>query len=297
MALSRGVWGVLATPFTADARDLDLVGFGRQIDLLRSAGCAGVVALGVFGECHALTTAERVRCVEAVVEAALPDLGVVVGIAERSHYTAVEQGRLIARVGQGAIAGLMLQVNTPSVGGLVSHLVGVADAAATGIVVQDHPAASGIRIDPTDLGEAIEQAGVAVAVKAESPPTAPAISLLAPLVEVPVFGGLGGVNLVDELVAGSSGAMTGFSYPEGLVATVDAWFGSGFESARDAWAPWLPLANFESQQGISLALRKEIMVRRGVLRSATVRDSSASLPTSLLDALAAHVRVATGLVA
>ena len=57
--------------------------------------------------------------------------------------------------------------------------------------------------------------------------------------------------------------MTGFSHPEGLRAALDACAAGGFAAARAAWAPWLPLANFEAQAGIGLALRKEILRRRG----------------------------------
>ena len=87
----------------------------------------------------------------------------------------------------------------------------------------------------------------AVGVKSETPPTSVAIAHLAPRLDVPVFGGLGGVGLLDELAAGSAGAMTGFSHPAVLAAVLRAHRDGGFEAARDAWAPWLPLANFEGQ--------------------------------------------------
>lgn len=57
--LERGVWGILATPFTADPSVVDLDGFTRQVELHRAAGGRGVVALGVFGEAAKLSDAER----------------------------------------------------------------------------------------------------------------------------------------------------------------------------------------------------------------------------------------------
>ncbi len=62
-----------------------------------------------------------------------------------------------------------------------------------------------------------------VAVKAEAPPPAPTVAALTKEVDVPVFGGLGGVGLLGELLVSSSGAMTGLTVPEALMATVDAW--------------------------------------------------------------------------
>ena len=120
-----------------------------------------------------------------------------------------------------------------------------------------------------------------VAVKAESPPTPPAVAELTAGTDLPVFGGLGGVGLIDELACGAAGAMTGFSHPEGLRAALDAYAAGGFAAAREAWAPWLPLANFEGQAAIGLALRKEILHRRGVLDTPSVRPPAREVPADL----------------
>ena len=59
--------------------------------------------------------------------------------------------------------------------------------------------------------------------------------------------------------------MTGFSFPEGLIACVNAYHDGGYESAREAFLPYLPLVNFEFQAGIALALRKHSLVHRGLI--------------------------------
>ena len=86
--------------------------------------------------------------------------------------------------------------------------------------------------------------------------------------------------------------MTGFSHPEGLRATLDAHRAGGFEAARAAYAPWLPLVNFEAQQGISLALRKMLLHRRGVLADPFVRPPAPSVPPALLPVLEQHLAAA-----
>jgi len=109
-------------------------------------------------------------------------------------------------------------------------------------------------------------------------------------------GGLGGVGLLDELAAGAAGAMTGFSPPEGLRAALSAWDDGGFPAARAAYAPWLPLVNFEAQPGIGLALRKEILRRRGVLTDAAVRPPAPPLPAELHELIDIHLAAAPGVV-
>jgi 4-hydroxy-tetrahydrodipicolinate synthase len=128
-----------------------------------------------------------------------------------------------------------------------------------------------------------------VAVKAEAPPTPPAIATLTARTGVPVFGGLGGVGLLDELAAGSAGAMTGFSFPEGLKACVDAWQRGGYQAALEAYLRYLPLVNFEAQARIGLAIRKEALRRRGLIAESRVRAPAPGMPESLEKQLDRHL--------
>ena len=91
----------------------------------------------------------------------------------------------------------------------------------------------------------------------------------------PLFGGLGGTCLLDELAVGAAGAMTGFSCTRGLLACVASISGpAGSATTRDVWREYLPLVNFEFQAGIALGLRKHSLVLRGLdpaRRSAAAR--------------------------
>lgn len=84
--------------------------------------------------------------------------------------------------------------------------------------------------------------------------------------------------------------MTGFSFPEGLVATVRAFLQDGVPGARAAWAPWLPLAVFEQQEGLALGIRKEVLRRRGILATAVVREPATPFPPLLDATLSEHLR-------
>ncbi|MCY7288023.1 MAG: hypothetical protein LH624_07170 [Cryobacterium sp.] len=79
----------------------------------------------------------------------------------------------------------------------------------------------------------------------------------------------------------AAGAMTGFSHPEGLQAALNGLVAGGFARARASFTLWLPLANFEAQPGVGLALRKEILRRRGVISDAVVRAPAPALPPRL----------------
>jgi 4-hydroxy-tetrahydrodipicolinate synthase len=94
------------------------------------------------------------------------------------------------------------------------------------------------------------------------------------------------------LAVGAAGAMTGFSYPEALLATVRAFDAGGVRAARETFAPWLPLVNFEAQPGIVLAVRKECLRRRGLLRDPAVRPPAPGFPEALEPLLRDHVAAA-----
>jgi 4-hydroxy-tetrahydrodipicolinate synthase len=140
----------------------------------------------------------------------------------------------------------------------------------------------------------VRQVPAAVAVKSESSPNAPAVAELVAGLDVPVFGGLGGTCLLDELAVGAAGAMTGFSVPEGLIACVEAYRTGGFDAARDVWRDYLPLVNFEFQRGIALGLRKHSLVLRGLIAHDTVRPPAPPPPPRMIELLAEHLRRTPG---
>jgi 4-hydroxy-tetrahydrodipicolinate synthase len=219
----------------------------------------------------------------------------LLGIAGRSTAVAVEQASNVLDAAEEAgaeQAAVMVQVNAADPCLVTSHLTAIHEQTGAGVVVQDYPVASGVHMTVANLARVVEDCGFVVAVKAEAPPTPVAIGALANRPAVPVFGGLGGIGLVDELAMGAAGAMTGFSHPEGLRATIDAFGTGGFAAAREAWAPWLPLANFEAQQGIALSLRKNLLHKRGVLAHPAVRPPAPVMPHSLLPLLDQHLATA-----
>lgn len=283
--MKRGVWGILATPFNDADLSVDLKSLARLVQLYLSAGASGVVALGVLGEAARLSSTERRQVLTTVVKAA-NGLPVVAGMAALATAPAVEEAMWAADAG---VRAAMVLISTNNAAKLIDHLRQISDSSGLEIVLQDHPLTTGIVIQPDVLAQVVRDSGVVVAVKAESPPTAPAIAAIVPEVDIPVFGGLGGVALLDELLAGSAGAMTGFAVPEALVATVQSWERGGYRAAREAYLPWMPLVLCEAQDKVSLAIRKEILKRRGVIAGAKVRPPGMDITPALLHALDAHL--------
>jgi len=87
----------------------------------------------------------------------------------------------------------------------------------------------------------------------------------------------GGLFLPEELSRGADGAMTGFAYPEMMVDVCAAHAKGDVERAHDLFDAYLPLARYEQQQNIGLAVRKHLLYQRGVIASEAVRKPGPKL--------------------
>jgi 4-hydroxy-tetrahydrodipicolinate synthase len=71
--------------------------------------------------------------------------------------------------------------------------------------------------------------------------------------------------------------MTGFAYPEMMVDVWKAHAAGQTERARDLFDAYLPLARYEQQPGIGLAIRKHILAKRGAIAAGTLRKPGSRL--------------------
>jgi 4-hydroxy-tetrahydrodipicolinate synthase len=93
--------------------------------------------------------------------------------------------------------------------------------------------------------------------------------------QVPILTGLGAVYGMFDLERGSDGFMTGFAFPEVLLAMTRAAKAGRAEEAWALYTRYLPLIVFEAQPG--LAIRKEIYRLRGWISHNRVRHPGATI--------------------
>jgi 4-hydroxy-tetrahydrodipicolinate synthase len=138
------------------------------------------------------------------------------------------------------------------------------------------------------LARVAREVPAARTIKLEDPPTpfkTSRILMASGDVRVAVLGGLGGVFLLEELAAGAAGVMTGFAYPEVLVKVVALYRSGRVDEAADLFYRFVPLMRFEFQEGIGMAIRKEVFKRRGVLADASTRAPGPTLDDTTRAAL------------
>jgi 4-hydroxy-tetrahydrodipicolinate synthase len=263
----RGTWFVLPTPFKEDGA-LDLPSVRSLTEAALTWGVDGLTAMGVTSEAVALTAAERTAALREITEAVGGRVPLVVGCSGESEEAVVELAREAGELG--AVSAMVSAPQGHSdLDTLPEFFAIVARGAPIPLVVQDEPAATGVTIPVDRLVESVD-ASRATTVKLEDAPTPPKISdLLAARPGLSVFGGLGGVSALNELRAGACGTMTGFAFPEVLRALRRAQEDGDEDRAETLFGRYLPLIRVEAQGGV--ALRKELLRRRGVIRTSVAR--------------------------
>jgi len=282
-----GVYAVLPTPFRAGG-EIDAESLKRLIDLYLAAGVQGVTALGVASEVSRLSDRERQTVVEVVAGHVAGRSQVVVGTTADGLRTCVEFSRQALALGASAVLVSPPRAPRVSTESVVNHFRLLAEAVDLPIIVQDYPPRSGFVMESGLLARIGREVPAARTIKLEDPPTpfkATRILAAARETKLTVLGGLGGVYLLEELLAGTAGVMTAFTHPEALVRIVASFRDGRVDEAADLFYRVLPLMRFECQEGIGVAIRKEVLRRRGALADASVRAPGPVLDESTRAAL------------
>jgi 4-hydroxy-tetrahydrodipicolinate synthase len=102
---------------------------------------------------------------------------------------------------------------------------------------------------------------------------------------VSILVGNGGLYYPQELARGADGAMTGFAYPDMLIEVWNLFSAGQAAAGEDLFDLYLPLLRHEQHPGFGLALRKEILRRRGFIASSHVRAPGPKLTATDLKEL------------
>ena len=281
---AKGVYLIAVTPFS-DNGALDLASTDRMVDFYLERGATGLTILGILGEATKLTADESRSFVKQVLARVDGRVPVVVG-ASSPGFAAM--GELTQGVMDMGASGVMV---APASGlktddQILAYFDMVNETLGAGVpwVLQDHPVSTGVQLSSAVLLKILKNSPSCVMLKHEDSPGLAKLSALraastrGEVKRVSILAGNGGgLFLPEELTRGADGAMTGFAYPEMMVDVCRAHAASDVERAHDIFDAYLPLARYEQQTGIGLAVRKHLMVQRGAITSAMVRKPGPKL--------------------
>lgn len=269
--LFNGLFIVAQTPFTDDGT-LDLESVDTLCDFYLAHGAAGLTVLGVAGEAAKLSMEESIATVRRYVARA-QGKPVIAGV---SNPSVAQLATLTTEVVAAGAYGVMIAPAT----GLkteeeILNYFGAAFSRIGNVptVLQDFPFSTGVWMSVPTMARLIERHPQIRAIKEEDIPSAAKISRLRAALprHVPILTGNNGVYLLQELAHGIEGPMAGFSYPEMLSGVHKLHVAGKVQEAHDLFDTYLPLLNFENQSQWGVAVRKEVLKRRGAIRSAAMR--------------------------
>ncbi len=279
---AKGVYIIAATPFT-DEGAVDLQSVDTLTDFYLGCGVHGFTLLGMMGEAHKLTADESLSVVNRVVGRA-QGRQVIVGV---SHAGLENVRRLSHEAMMAGASGVMV---APAPGlkgddGLYNYYAQVFQALGPDIpvVYQDYPQTTGVYMPVNVFERLVDDFKQLVMLKHED---APGLAKLTRVREgekkpgrrrVSILVGNGGLYYPQEMRRGADGAMTGFAWPEMLVQVYELFAKGRPEEAEDLFDLYLPLVRHEVQPAIGLALRKEVLFRRGAIKSPKQRAPGSSL--------------------
>ncbi|MBV8591115.1 MAG: dihydrodipicolinate synthase family protein [Acetobacteraceae bacterium] len=278
---ARGVYVIAPTPFQPDGR-IDEASADRMADFFIASGVSGITVLGQMGEAPKLDHQEAVSLAAHIIRrVAVP---VVAGVSAPG-FAAMRA--LTQAVMDAGAAGVMIappsSLRTDDQ--IVSYYAQAAEAIGADVpfVIQDYPLSFGVVMSPAVIRRIVAENPSCRVLKHEDWPGLEKISALrgferdGTMRHIAILCGNGGLFLDFEMERGADGAMTGYCFPDMLVDVVRLSEQGQREAAHDLFDAHLPLIRYEQQPGAGLAVRKYVLMRRGILGSDAQRKPGATL--------------------
>jgi len=287
---ASGVYIISATPF-AENGEIDFDSTDRLVDFYIENGVSGITILGIMGEAQKMAPEESVAFLDRVMKRAGSTVPVVVGVSDPGLDNMVRLSKISMDKGAAGVmiaplAGLATEEK------VYNYFSQVFTALGDDIPVcyQDYPQSTRTEISVPLFNRMVADFDQLVMLKHEECPGLSKVSKVRQasdegLRRVSILCGNGGLYLPQELARGADGAMTGFAFPEMLVAVVALFRAGEKDRAEDLFDAYLPLVRHEQQPGFGLALRKETLHRRGIISSPKVRAPGPSLTATDRDEL------------
>ena len=283
---TSGTFAIAPTPFFEDGR-IDGASIDRMTDFYLETGCTGVTVLGIMGEAPKLEPQEALDIATRMIKRAA-GAPIIVGVSAPGFAAMRSLARSVMDAGA---AGVMI-APVPSLrtdDQIVGYFRQAIEAIGADVpwVLQDYPLTLTVQMTPGVIRRIVQDNPSCQMLKHEDWPGLEKISMLrgfqkdGSMRPISILTGNGGLFLDFEMERGADGAMTGYAFPDMLVDVVRLSKEGRRDAAHDLFDAHLPLLRYEQQQGVGLAVRKYVMMRRGVIACDAQRKPAAGLsPTA-----------------
>ncbi|HXS52061.1 MAG TPA: dihydrodipicolinate synthase family protein [Usitatibacter sp.] len=278
---AKGVYVIAPTPFHPDGR-IDESSVDRMTDFFIGAGVTGMTVLGQLGEAPKMEHSESVSIVKRVLQRFR--MPVIVGVSAPGFAAMRALTRDVMDAGA---AGVMIAPpNTLRTDDSIAQYYRQASEAIGAdvpFVIQDYPLTFSVQMTPAVIRRIVMENPSCAMLKHEDWPGLEKISTLrgyerdGSMRHISILTGNNALFLDFEMERGADGANTGYCFPDMLADVVRLSREGKRDEAHDLFDAHLPLIRYEQQPGPGLAVRKYVLMRRGVIASDTLRKPGAQL--------------------
>src|SRR3954467_9082026 len=278
---AKGVYVIAPTPFHPDGR-IDESSIDRMCEFFGKAGVDGMTVLGQLGEAPKMSHEESVGIVKRVMSRV--KLPIVVGVSAPGF--AAMRALTQDVMALGATGVMIAPPNTLRTDdSIVQYYKQASEAIGSDVpfVIQDYPLTFSVQMTPGVIKRIHTECPSCWFLKHEDWPGLDKVSQLrawekdGSLRRLPILVGNNALFLDFEMERGADGANTGYCFPDMLVDVVRLSKAGEREAAHDLFDAHLPLIRYEQQPGPGLAVRKYVMMRRGIIASDALRKPGATL--------------------
>jgi dihydrodipicolinate synthase/N-acetylneuraminate lyase len=273
MTRFAGIYPILQTPFD-DRGAIDVESLKREVAFCLRAGAHGLVIPANASEFFTLSDAERLQVTEVALSEARGKVPIVISCSGVSTQAAVAFVHHAVAHGADGIMVLPPYVRRQGEAGVLIYYEAVADAAeGRSVIVQNAEPPLGTPLSIPALLKLLDRVPGIRYVKEEVTPSGQRMSALLQATGERLdgaFGGQNGIWMLNELDRGSCGNMPNCATVDAHVQIYNLYTAGRRDEAEALYLTLLPLLTLGSQYGVAFA--KDVLHRRGVIRTKVIRD-------------------------
>ena len=275
----NGITPVMATTFRED-ESIDDNALRRQIDFAIDAGAVAVCGPGYGGEFYKLSDKERYHWVDVLVDHTRKRVPAIAATSSGSTQSTIEFSQYAEKIGADC-----LMINAPRTcplpaSEMIAFYSRICDSVSIPIMLQDADF-TGSGLPAKIFVELAKQHPNFLFAKLEVllPGTKTAEVIEQSKGQVQIIYGLGGIAMMDGLMHGASAIMGGAACLEIYVRVYELYKQGQKEEAKALFNKLVPYIAFAMQHlEVAVHIEKRVLVRRGILPNARMRQ-----PTMTLD--------------
>ncbi len=268
----KGSYTIAFTSFQEDG-SVDYEEFAKELDYLSKTGAEGVVLYGMTSEYHKLTDAEKTELTQVFLDTLKGRKVVsVLSVTDWSTDVAVKTAQKYQALGVDMLMVMPPFYFSPSVEEVRRHMICILEAVDIPVLIQYAPLATKLYLPEEEL-VAMSDKYPHAAFKMEYRPAQDFMQKFLDLKpDMPILTGWAGLEIVELYKIGVRGVMTVGGFTELYAAIFKELDAGNEEKAKEIYGKMEKyLGDWMINPESLLAIEKEILKRRGILKSSYCR--------------------------